>query len=373
MKIPFVDLHAQYLSIQKEIDSAISAVMRDSAFIGGSGNKYVRAFEESFASFSGFKQCIGCANGTDSLEILLKAYGIGAGDEVIVPSLTWMSTSEAVGNMGAIPVFVDVHPTYYTIDVALIESKITPRTKAIIPVHLYGLPAEMDEIMTIAKRHDLVVIEDCAQSHAAVYRGRKIGTIGHAASFSFYPGKNLGAYGDAGAIATNDEEIALKCRMIANHGQKEKHNHLMEGRNSRLDGLHAAVLSAKLPFLDRWTSQRIERATLYTNYFLKSGIGLPGKPDYSKHVYHLFVVQVQNRAHIQSQLTDSGIESAVHYPTPLPLLQAYADRKFSESDFPVSSKACSRILSLPMYPELTEDNIQKICKVVCSANESVPS
>ncbi|MFI5150579.1 MAG: DegT/DnrJ/EryC1/StrS family aminotransferase [Bacteroidia bacterium] len=361
MKIPFVDLHAQYNSIQKEIDSALASVIRDTAFIGGGGNKYVRSFEEAFGAFSGFRHCIGCANGTDSLEILLKAFGIGPGDEVIVPALTWISTSEAVGNVGAIPVFVDVHPIYYTIDVSLIEAKITSRTKAIIPVHLYGLPAEMDEIMIIAKKHKLYIIEDCAQSHAAVYKGKKIGTIGHAASFSFYPGKNLGAYGDAGAMAMNDEELAHTCRMIANHGQQEKHNHLMEGRNSRLDGLHAAVLSAKLPYLEKWTQARIEHASEYKNQLKGSAILCPSSPDYSKHVYHLYVVQVKNREGVQAKLKEAGVETAVHYPTPLPLLKAYAARGFKGSDFPVAVKACSEILSLPMFAELKESEIKSIC------------
>lgn len=365
MKIPFVDLKAQYESIKIQIDKAISDVIVDTAFIGGKGNKYVQQFEESFANYIGAQYCIGCANGTDSLEILLKSFGVGVGDEVIVPANSWISTSEAVSAVGAHPVFVDSHPVYYTIDSAGIENKITSKTKVIIPVHLYGLPAEMDEIMVIAKKHDLIVIEDCAQSHGAIYKGRKTGTIGHASSFSFYPGKNLGAYGDAGCIITNNEEIAYKARMIANHGQKEKHNHIIEGRNSRLDGIQAAILNVKLSYIEKWTEARRNNVAIY-NMYLKSNTGIqtPIEPSYSHHVYHLYVIQLHNRSEVISRLKESNIESAIHYPVALPFLKCYQHLQHRPQNFPISSGQMPKILSLPMFPELTESNIKKICSVL---------
>ena len=239
MKIPFVDLYAQYVSIKPDIDAAIEKTIKNSSYIGGQA---VKDFEKAFASYLGLSNVIACANGTDSIEILLQSFGVGKGDEVIVPAASWISTSEAVSSVGATPVFVDIEAEYYTINPALIEAAITPKTKAIIPVHLYGHPADMPAIMKIAEKHKLVVIEDCAQSHGARINGQIVGSFGNAASFSFYPGKNLGAYGDAGAMATNDDAVAEKARMIANHGQKGKHHHIMEGRNTRHDGLQAAIL-----------------------------------------------------------------------------------------------------------------------------------
>jgi dTDP-4-amino-4,6-dideoxygalactose transaminase len=364
MKIPFVDLKAQYLSMKEEIDQAIQSVINDTAFIGGRGNKYINTFEENFASYIGVKNCISCANGTDSIEILLKAVGVGKGDEVIVPALSWISTSEAVGNVGAVPVFVDIHPDYYTIDASLIEQKVTSKTKAIIPVHLYGLPADMDSIMTIANRHHLFVIEDCAQAHGALYKGLKVGSIGHASSFSFYPGKNLGAYGDAGAMLTNDDSIEKKARMLSNHGQIQKHQHLIEGRNSRMDGIQAAILNAKLPYLEKWTSTRIKNAETYKKYFSGSPILLPSVPSSSRHVFHLFVIQAEEREKMMSGLKSKGIETSIHYPMPLPLLPPYKSNLVRIEDFHIAVKTCRRILSLPMYAELEENQIEFICEAV---------
>lgn len=357
VRVPFVDLVAQYESIRTEVDAAIAGVISESAYIGG---RFVKAFEEDFAGFLGAQYCVGCANGTDSLEILLKALGIGAGDEVIVPANSWISTSEAVTTAGGTPVFVDCDPHYYTIDTEKIEEKISPRTKAIIPVHLYGLPAEMDKIMAIAARHGLKVVEDCAQAHGATYRGRAVGTIGDAGSFSFYPGKNLGAYGDAGCMVTNDPELATRIRMIANHGRLGKFDHMLEGRNSRLDGLQAAILSAKLPHLRRWTELRRSHAAAYDHLLAESGIQLSQALEYSCHVYHLYVVQLSQRDHVRDELAANGIETGIHYPIPLPFLKAYARMGHSRDDFPVVSAASERILSLPMFAELTEQQLEKV-------------
>jgi len=360
MLVPFVNLQAQYNSIKSEIDDAIALVISQSAFIGGSGNSFVVNFENSFSNYIGIKHCIGCANGTDSLEILLKSYGIGIGDEVIVPALSWISTSEAVSNVGAKPIFVDIHPGYYTIDVKKIEEKISFRTKAIIPVHLYGLPAEMDEIISIAKKNRLIIIEDCAQAHGAEYKGKKIGTLGDAASFSFYPGKNLGAYGDAGCIVTNDDKISELCRMIANHGQIKKHQHTIEGRNSRLDGIQASVLTVKLKYLDTWNNKRIQNAELYKKKLMERSFMLQQGPDYSKHVYHIFSLLTEKRDEVLSFLRKKNIHATVHYPVALPFLEAYKQYGFFKNDFPVSFHVASNVISLPMYPELSSHEIDYI-------------
>ena len=363
MKVPFVDLQQQYQNIKPEIDKAIADVISETAFISG---KYAHAFEESFAKYLGIKHVMSCANGTDSLEILLQAMGIGANDEVIVPANSWISTSESVTTIGAKVVFVDCDSKTNTIDVDLIESKITSKTKAIIPVHLYGCPAKMDEIMALSAKYNLKVIEDCAQSHGAKYKGKTIGTIGHASSFSFYPGKNLGAYGDAGCMATNDDTIATKARMIANHGRLGKHDHGIEGRNSRLDGLQGAILSAKLPHLNDWTNARIKHAELYNNLLKDTGIPLPNFPDYGTHVFHLYVIKVENREAVQEKLKEKGIETGIHYPIALPLLKAYEYLGHKPSDFPVASHQMSRLLSLPMYAELTDEQINYVCDTLKS-------
>jgi len=364
MHIPFVDLKSQYQSLKQEFDEAILKVVSETAFISG---RYAKAFEESFAEYLGVTHCIGVANGTDALEIGLKAIGVGAGDEVLVPANTFFATSEAVGNIGAKAVFVDIEPNFYNIDPAKIEEKITPRTVAIIPVHLYGLPAEMDEIMAIANKHGLKVLEDCAQAHGATYKGKTVGGFGDVATFSFYPSKNLGAFGDAGAIVTNSDETAEKARLIANHGQTAKYRHAFEARNSRLDGIQAAVLSVKLPHLDGWLEARRKNAALYDELLSDSGLQLPLAPEYSRHTYHLYVVQVPGRAAVQQKLADEQIETGLHYPTALPFLEAYADRNHQPSDFPVAHAQMDKILSLPMYAELTEEMIGKVCRSLKSA------
>lgn len=356
MNIPFVDLNRQYLRIKEEIDEAIAGVIRDSAYVGGDR---VMQFEHDFAEWLGAQHVVACANGTDSIEMLLDAFGVGPGDEVIVPALSWISTAEAVGTRGATPVFVDIDDTY-CIDVTKIEAKITPRTKGIIPVHLYGCPADMPPIMAIAKQHSLFVLEDCAQAHGAMINGQKVGTIGHAASFSFYPGKNLGAYGDAGCIATKDGDIAMKVRMIANHGQPQKHKHLIEGRNSRMDGIHAAVLSVKLRHLDKWTEERISLANLYCIALKEADMILPKTPADKKHVFHLFVVRSQRRDEIRKNLSKVGISTAIHYPTPLPLMDCYHHLEPRREEFQNAIDYTSQILSIPIFAELRPSELDII-------------
>ena len=356
MNIPFVDLHRQYQRIKDEIDAAIASVIKDSAYIGG---QRVKQFEADFASWLGIDHVVACANGTDSIEILLDALGVGPGDEVIVPALSWISTAEAVGTRGATPVFVDIDHTY-CIGPELIEAKITPRTKGIIPVHLYGCPCNMTRITDIAQAHGLFVLEDCAQAHGAEHKGQKVGTFGDCASFSFYPGKNLGAYGDAGAMVTNRADLAEKACMIANHGQPQKHTHLIEGRNSRMDGIHAAVLSVKLKHLDQWTDERIAAAQTYTALLKGSNLALPHVPEGDKHVFHLYVVQSDDRDGLANCLAKEGIATAIHYPTPMPTMPCYEPLATPAEEYALASAACQRILSLPMFAELTEEEIKTI-------------
>ncbi len=364
MKIPFVDLKLQYQNIKTEIDHAIADVIADTAFVGGASNKYVAKFEKEFADFLGLKHVVSCANGTDSLELLLEAYKIGSSDEVIVPALSWISTSESVGRVGAKPVFVDVCEDTLLMDLKKLEQVLTKNTKAIVPVHLYGNAVDMPTLMTFAKKHKLIVIEDCAQAHGARYNEQLVGTFGDAASFSFYPGKNLGAYGDAGCIATNNGEIADKCRMIANHGQLQKHNHLVEGRNSRMDGLHAAVLSVKLKYLNDWNASRIKNAEALDKLLAGSSYSCPTKNRNAKHVYHLYVIRHTKRDELKQYLAERQIETAIHYPTALPMLKAYSKYGYYTSDFPVACSQTRDILSIPMYPELKQEQIHFLAEVL---------
>jgi len=357
-EVPFVDLTAQYQDIQAEIDAAIAEVIAQTAFISG---KFARKFEEDFAAWLGVDHCIGCANGTDAIEIMLKALGIGPVDEVIVPACTWISTAEAVSSLGAEPVFIDMHPRYYTLDLDLVEASITPRTKAIIPVHLYGLAVDMERIMAVADKHGLAVIEDCAQAHGATWNGQKVGTFGHGATFSFYPGKNLGAYGDAGCMVTNDPDLAKTVRAIANHGQPVKHTHTMIGRNSRLDGIQAAILSAKLPHLDQWTALRQQHAQTYHQYLKDIPIIPPELPTKATHVYHLYVIQTDHRDALRQELQERGIQTAIHYPNPLPFTEVYASEHADLQRFHNAYTAKERILSIPIYPELSEAQIDYVC------------
>lgn len=364
MRVPFVDLKAQYHSLKSEFDAAVLQVLGETAFVSG---RYATAFENAFAEYLGVENCVAVANGTDAIEIALQAIGIEPGDQVIVPANTFLATAEGVSNIGAVPVFVDNDPETYNIDPSKIEERITPKTKAIIPVHLYGLPAEMDEIMAISKKHGLKVMEDCAQAHGATYRGRKVGTFGDAATFSFYPSKNLGAFGDAGGIATNDSDTAAQARLIANHGQFAKNRHTIVGRNSRMDGIQAAVLSVKLPHLDSWLDARRENAELYNELLADADIRVPQASPHSTHTYHLYVVQVPHRESVQAKLAEAGIESGLHYPTPVPLMEAYEHLGYSSDDFPVAASQMNRILSLPMYAELTEEQIRHVCNTLKGA------
>jgi len=362
MDVPFVDLKAQYRSIKSEIDPAIQSVIDNTAFVGG---RYVEAFEKAFAEKYGVKFCVSCANGTDAIYVTLKALGIGPGDEVITAANTWISTAETVSQTGAKPVFVDIEEDYYHIDPQKIEDKITSRTKAIIPVHLFGQASRLDEVQKICAKHRLLLIEDCAQAHFAEFRGRRVGTLGAAGTFSFYPGKNLGAYGDAGAIITNDEDLARSARMFANHGSLKKHEHDIEGINSRLDGLQAAVLKVKLAYIDRWNKARREHALTYNELLSECrSVKCPKiRPD-ADHIFHLYVIRAKKRDELMSYLGTRGVSTGIHYPTALPFLTAYKHLGHTPSDFPVAYRCQSEILSLPMFPELSPEQIEWVTKSI---------
>jgi dTDP-4-amino-4,6-dideoxygalactose transaminase len=362
VNIPFVDLHAQYLSIKDEIDEAIASVIRESAFIR---SRFVTEFEQQFAAAVGVRHCVSCANGTDAIYILLRGLGIQPRDEVITTAHSWISTSETITQAGGSVVFCDTDAETFTIDPRLIEAKITPRTVGIIPVHLYGQPADMDPILAIAKRHNLWVIEDCAQAHMAEYKGRKVGTMGQAASFSFYPGKNLGAMGDAGAIVTNDTRLAEWCELYARHGGKGEHK--IEGINSRLDGLQAAILSAKLPHLASWTRARQRVAGLYNELFADvPAVRVPTVAPNRTHVYHLYVIQVEDRDALQQHLHRYGVATMLNYSKALPFYPAYARLGHGPSDFPNAYHHQGHVLSIPIYPEMTADMAQYVAGTIAS-------
>jgi dTDP-4-amino-4,6-dideoxygalactose transaminase len=356
MSIPFVDLKAQYLSIKQEVDTAIAAVIDDTAFIGG---PFVKDFEQAFARYCGVGHCVGVANGTDALFIALKTLGIGPGDEVITVANSFIATSEAIKMAGAQVVFVDINPKTYNIDVERISAKITSKTKAIIPVHLYGQPADMAPIRELANKHGLYIIGDAAQAHGALYRGTPISKLADMTSFSFYPGKNLGAYGDGGALVTDNEEWAAKARMLANHGRSKKYDHDFEGVNSRLDGLQAAILSVKLRHIGAWTESRRQNAYRYNELLKGSGLVIPQELADVRAVYHLYIVRVPNgrREKLQEQLKTAGVATGIHYPIALPYLNAYRHLGHGLGDFPESLRASEEILSLPMFPELTEEQM----------------
>jgi len=363
-KIPLVDLKKQYTNIKDEVQEAINNVINETAFIKG---KFVDEFEKNFAKYCGAKHCIGVGNGTDALIIALQAYNIGPGDEVIVPANSFIATSEAVTRVGANVVFVDCQPASYNIDPQLIESKITSKTKAIIPVHLFGQPADLDLICEISKKHNLIVVQDCAQAHGAKYKGKELATFGDLLCFSFYPGKNLGAFGDAGAIVTNTDSKAEYIRMLANHGRKVKYDHDFEGMNSRLDGIQAAILNVKLQYLDQWNHNRIKNSQKYNEYLKNIGqVHLPYVNDNVKHVYHLYVIRTEERKDLIDHLIKRNIASGIHYPKALPNLKAYRHLGCSSHEFPVSTKYQDEILSLPMYPELSIEDINRISKAIKS-------
>jgi len=360
MKIPFVDLHAQYLTIKPEIDAAIQDVISHSAYIRG---PHVDQFEQLWAAALGVKHCVSCANGTDALYITMRGLGLKPGDEVITTAHSWISTTETITQAGGKVVFTDTEYDTFNLNAAQIEAKLTPRTVGIIPVHLYGQPAEMDAIMALAKKHNLWVIEDCAQAHLARFKGQLVGTFGNAATFSFYPGKNLGAYGDAGGLVTNDDQLADWCATYARHGGKGEH--IMEGVNSRLDGLQAAILNVKVPHLAKWTARRREVAARYNE--LLAGVGdlvLPKVGANRDHVYHLYVIRSERRDALKKYLGEAGIGTVLNYPKALPFYPAYSYLGHKPEDFPVAYANQSRILSLPIFPEITDEMLQHVATTI---------
>lgn len=358
MQVPLVDLKAQYHRIGAEMDAAIHRVVQNTSFIMG---KEVRDFEEAFAAYCGARHCVGVSSGTAALHLALLAAGVGPGDEVITTPFTFIATVEAILMAGARPILVDIDPRTYTLDPAKLEDAITPHTKAVLPVHLYGQPADMDAIRDIAGRHGMWVVEDAAQAHGAEYKGKRTGTLGDIAGFSFYPGKNLGAYGDAGAVVTDDDALAERVRMLRDHGRRSKYEHEVPGFGERLDALQAAILGAKLPHLEAWTEARREHARAYAERLAGAGLVLPQEMPGTRMVYHLFVVRVRaDRDAISAALKAQGIDTGVHYPIPLHLQPALRYLGYSAGDFPESERAAQEVLSLPLYPELTEEQIDYV-------------
>jgi len=360
MNIPLVGLFAQYQQIKAEVDLAIEKIINSSAFVGGEA---VQAFEEEFARYCESDHCVGVANGTDAIYLALRALGIGQGDEVITVSHTFIATAEGITLAGAKPVFIDIKEDTMLMDPALLEAAITPRTKAIIPVHLYGQTCEMDEILRIARKHKLKVVEDAAQAHGAKWKGKRAGSLGDVACFSFYPGKNLGAFGDAGGVVSNDKAMTDRLRMIANHGSTTKYSHEVEGVNSRLDGLQAAILRIKLRRLDEWNEQRRSHAKYYTGALGKSQLTPVAVHQDAEPVWHLYVVRSTEREELQKTLSDEGIATGIHYPTPLHLQPAYKYLDMPFGALPITERVAREIVSLPMYPELTMVDLEAVIKI----------
>ncbi len=361
MKVPFVDLQAQYQSLAEEMTTAVGGVMERCDFILGGK---VTEFEEMFADYCDVAHGVGVDSGYSALELLVMAYGIGPGDEVITAANTFIATTLAISNTGATPVLVDCDPRTFNIDPTKIEAAITPRTKGIMPVHLYGQPADMDPIMALAEKYNLVVIEDASQAHGALYKGRRVGSIGHAAGFSLYPGKNLGAYGDAGIVVTNDADIAEKIRMLRNLGMKIKYHHEIKGFNRRLDTMQAAVLCVKLPHLDGWNENRRRVAAEYDRALEGLPLTRPYVPGWAEPVFHLYVVRVADREGLQKHLNERGIASGMHYPIPIHQLEAYEELPYETGDFPVTEGYASEILSLPIFPELTTEQVGLVAEAI---------
>lgn len=361
MDIKFLDLKAQYLSLKEEIDCAISGVINDCSFALGPA---VSKFEADFAEYCGTKYCIGVDSGTTALFLSLKAIGIGEGDQVIAPANTFIATIAAIVNTGATPVLVDVDPLTRNIDISQIESAIGGNTKAIMPVHLYGSIADMDAIGAMARKHNLLVIEDAAQAQGAEFNKQRAGSFGLTAGFSFYPGKNLGAYGEAGAIVTSDENLDRKLRMLRDHGSERKYYHDFFGYNARMHGIQGAVLGVKLKYLDQWNRERNRVANQYRQELSACPIGLP-KTDLNRYdVYHQFVIEVDKRDKLQKYLIDNGVPTLIHYPIPIHRQKAFVDKYGDSSNFPVADKLADRILSLPIYPEMTEEMIAYVCQQI---------
>lgn len=356
-KIPFVDLGQQYQALKSEIDAAVTAGMGRGDFILGED---VAAFEREFAAFCRAEHCIGVSDGVDALQLALRVLGIGRGDEVILPTHTFIATALAVWQAGAKPVLVDVDPRYYTMDPEATARAITSRTKALMPVHLYGQPADMDPLIDLARKHKLSIVEDAAQAHGAEYKGRRCGTLGDLGCFSFYPGKNLGAYGDAGGITTQRGDLANQLRILRNYGQQPKNVHPLKGFNSRLDTLQAAILRVKLRHLESWNERRRSAAGRYGELLRNSKVHTPATAAYAKHVWHLYVIETDNRPAVQAALDAAGASYGVHYPTPVHLHEAFRDLGYGRGSFPVAEALTPRIVSLPIFPEITEDQLQRI-------------
>jgi dTDP-4-amino-4,6-dideoxygalactose transaminase len=369
MNIPLCDLYAQYLTIKSDIDAAIERTIVRSAFIGGED---LRAFEAEFAEYCEAKACVGVGNGTDALYLALRGLGVGSGDEVITVAHTFIATAETITLTGARPVFVDIREDTMLMDPDALEAAITARTRAIVPVHLYGQPCDMDRILEVARRHGLKVVEDAAQAHGARWRGKRVGSFGDAACFSFFPGKNLGAYGDGGAVVSQDEALIHRIRMLANHGRTDKYIHENEGVNSRLDGLNAAILRVKLRNLDAWNAARQRHARQYIEILRGSGAILPVVNPHTESVWHLFVVRVRNRDSVQTKVQKQGIAAGVHYPVPLHRQPAYKYLAIPEESLPVTERVAAHVLSLPMYPELTQEQINLIGRAVVEAARAEP-
>ncbi|KOP25817.1 erythromycin biosynthesis sensory transduction protein eryC1 [Hapalosiphon sp. MRB220] len=362
--IPFVDLKAQYLSIKEEIDTAVLKVLESTQFILGSE---VTAFEQEFAQYCNADYGIALNTGTSALHLALLAAGIGPGDEVITTPFTFVATVAAIVYTGATPVFVDIDPVSYTIDVTKIEQAITEKTKAILPVHLYGQPADMNPIMEIARRYGLIVIEDAAQAHRAEYKGQRIGSIGDIGCFSFYPGKNLGAYGEGGAVVTNNPEYARIIKILRDWGQEQRYHHVLKGYNYRMDGIQGAILRVKLRYLDAWTEARRKHAALYDKLLVNSGVITPKVMPYSHHVYHVYAVRTSQRDLLQQKLKEREIQTGIHYPIPVHLQQAYADLGYKVGDFPCAELVANEVLSLPMCAELSSEQIEFVSAAVCES------
>ncbi len=363
MNVPFLDLKSQYLSIKDEIQEALNGVLEKTAFAAG---PFAAQFEKEFAEFCGTKHAMGVGSGTDALWAALLAADVGPGDEVITVPDTFIATAEAITVCGGRPVFVDIEERTYNMDPARLETAITPRTKAVIPVHLFGQTADMDPIMAIARKHGLRVIEDACQAHGAQYKERRAGSIGDAGCFSFYPGKNLGAYGEAGAVVTNDDGIADRIRMFRDHGQQKKYHHALVGWNARMDGFQGAVLSVKLKYIDSWNASRRENAATYGVFLAGGANGLipPVEAYYAKHIYHIYAVRVKDRDTLMDALGKKGIATGIHYPIPLHLTGAYRSLGYKEGDFPVAEKCAAEFVSLPMFPELTEEQIRYVADAI---------
>lgn len=355
--IPFVDLKAQYNDIKEEVDSAIASVLESGCYVLG---EHIERFEEEFASYCDARYGIAVNSGTSALHLALLAYGIGAGDEVITVPNTFIATAEAISYTGATPVFVDIDPQTYNIDVTRIEAAITSKTKAILPVHLFGQPADMDPILTVAQRHGLIVIEDACQSHGAEYKGRKTGSLGNAGCYSFYPSKVIGAYGEGGAIVCSDKDTYQKVMALREHGQGKKNFHQAIGYNYRMEAMQGAVLRVKLKHVDTWIEARRQKAAYYQQLLEHSQFILPFEPDYARSVYYVYVIRVRNREKAQEYLSQNNIQTAVHYPIPIHLQEAYAHLGLKEGSFPIAETYAREVLSLPMYPELSEEDIKHI-------------